>query len=348
MKNFKTQKKKTNIKSHYTIWPIIFVLVVYWGFSYISNLSDENLNRRNDVNYEKQLINKGYKYVDDLEYKREIVKTSHKYSLSKLNSIVGPQELAELIENYDDSYINYTSGEHNPNDNFHVEQKTLRANLNVHSQISNGYLSVSEILKQAVEYADIAASSHPDYPFIIAFTDINSVEQCKKVLDIVTKHPEKYKNLKIVLGIEIPTELQLQKAGKTKVSILALAINPFDKKYKEEFPKFGMFNSYEDKISDYDTISQLLNSTKHCLYGIARPLDDIEHVKISKYVYIDEILSYYTKHNKKNMNFVEAYYDPYIYSGSAYTVYLDREANYNEIYRIGSIKTYGESIFNPY
>ncbi len=113
----------------------------------------------------------------------------------RLTSIVGSDELKLILpklkkENYllGDNFMNVNNGQY-------------QANLHVHTQISDGTMSVSELLEQATQYAN-KVYSKTGKKFTIAITDHESIEGDKEAVKIIAQNPMKYKNLRVVLGIE--------------------------------------------------------------------------------------------------------------------------------------------------
>jgi len=117
----------------------------------------------------------------------------------KLNSIVGEEQLKHLLKTY--TPIDFQVGK-----NFEgVKNLTYRVNLHNHTQASDGVLSVEEILEQAVSWANRIAKNKKDNkpPFLLALTDHDTLDGAKEAVKIIANNPEKYKNLKVVLGSEI-------------------------------------------------------------------------------------------------------------------------------------------------
>ena len=328
--------------------PILLLIFIILCLNFVSNQSKININRRNSAKYENSLINSGYRYKDDLSYKKSILSIMKKYSLEDLDFLMGPEELAYYIKKYNDDYSYYAYGQFNPPNNFHIENKNFRANLNVHSTISDGNVNIKDILDQAAQYADVLAESFPNEKYIIAITDINSVDGAKTILETIKADPEKYKNIRVVFGIEIPTTLEYNSTIKdsTDINLLVYCINPFDKNILNEFPPLGVFDNYDSSRKDFDEIVKFLGKQKYVIYGIAKPMEAVSNAN-SKEEFIDNLLAYYTKGYDK-LRFAEAYYDPYTYNYFPEYNYLLEKLNSMGIYKVGSIDQFEDKIFRYY
>lgn len=118
----------------------------------------------------------------------------------KLNSVIGKSQLTKLLDEYTPQ--DFTIGKNLEG----AKNMTFRVNLHNHTQFSDGRLSIEEFLEQARKYADRIAQNKPadnKPPFVISITDHDTMDGCKEALKILSDNPEKYKNLKVVLGSEI-------------------------------------------------------------------------------------------------------------------------------------------------
>lgn len=118
----------------------------------------------------------------------------------RLKSIMGKFELKELLVKY--SPEDFRIGQNLDG----AKDRTFRVNLHNHTQYSDGKLSVRDFLDQSAKYADKVAETNPNDgkpPFTIAITDHDTMEGCKEALKIIAENPDKYKNLRVVLGSEI-------------------------------------------------------------------------------------------------------------------------------------------------
>lgn len=147
----------------------------------------------------------------------------------RLNSIMGKSQLKKLLDEF--SHKDFGIGE----DFEGVRNLTYRVNLHNHTTCSDGNLSVAEFLEQACKYADRIAKNTPDDgkpPFTIAITDHDTMDGCIEALKILAENPEKYKNLKVVLGSEISVSNCDEKIVSRPLNfeLIGYSQNPFDEK----------------------------------------------------------------------------------------------------------------------
>ena len=165
-------------------------------------------------------------------------------SVNSLKSVFGPMEFKSFVAKNSENARIYTPGirpadKKGVADSFpltNVKNKTYGANLHIHTTNSDGKLSVQELLDQASEYANAYFKKNKT-PFVIAITDHNTVEGCKEAVQILSKNPGKYKNLRVVLGAEISVKedsvygYAFKKPE--KFHILTMCINPFEKHFND-------------------------------------------------------------------------------------------------------------------
>ncbi len=277
----------------------------------------------------------------DKAYKKQILKDAGlpAADLKALTPVVGPAELAKIIKKYDESAANYTVD----------KEGVLKANLHLHTIYSDGTLNVEQVLNQALN------ESFARRPVIIAFTDHNNIGQDKEIIDILIKDPEKYKSLKIILGIEIYTLGTNFKNTHTPVDIhmLAWVINPYDKVLEEAFtvaqkdpnnPNNWQYRTFEDAI-------KLINNQQYGFIGIAHPMRELEKSMAPENFndFIAEEFALYSTLSKKDVKFAEVYYKPgRLYDEhNAFHKFINEIAVKNNITRTGSYDTHGLSIFAP-
>lgn len=172
----------------------------------------------------------------DIEYRKNLLKNSgmNPEEYYKLRSIIGHDEIISLMKSYNKNENFYKVGEDDKN----VKSGFMRGNLHIHTQASDGKLTVEELLNQAVEYADKVAKSRPEFnkaPFTIAITDHDTTESAKKAIKIIAENPIKYQNLRVILGSEITTYNFIEEninAEPTNVHVLTYGIDPNEKGFK--------------------------------------------------------------------------------------------------------------------
>lgn len=141
-------------------------------------------------------------FPDDFAYIKNLakhmgIKEGEEY---KLNSVMGKSQLQKLLDEF--TPADFSIGK----DFDGARNMTFRVNLHNHTTASDGKLTVEQFLEQARKYADrIAQNTQSDDkpPFTIAITDHDTLDGCRDALNILSADPEKYKNLKVVLGSEI-------------------------------------------------------------------------------------------------------------------------------------------------
>lgn len=157
--------------------------------------------------------------------------------VNEITSIISAEEL----KNY---CINFTENSFKPgnrkdvlildsHDFCYLENGEFKANLHCHTNHSDGLSDVKNILEQANKIADKNGF------FLLAITDHDTINGTKEALKIISSNPDKYKNLKVILGLEISTVAINFKNQKQPVSVhlLVYGINPFDKKLEEFLEK---------------------------------------------------------------------------------------------------------------
>ena len=93
-----------------------------------------------------------------------------------------------------------------------IKNRILRINLHNHTKASDGKLSLLEMLEQARKWADAIAiknNSNEKSAFVWGLTDHDTMDGAKEVVKIISQNPEKYKNLKIVLGVNLVCHIQI-------------------------------------------------------------------------------------------------------------------------------------------
>lgn len=201
-------------------------------------------SKQNVVNYADKinlLKNEMSKYLGDVAYRKSILREMSlpEGDYYKLRSIIGVEEFDAVIKDLSKDKENFLPGiktfraDKEPifgREN--VETGKFAANLHLHTDYSDGTISVEEMLEQAVNYAnDRVAKLGEKNPFYLAITDHDTIQGCRDVVNTVLKNPEKYKNLRLVLGVEntvITSHAQHLKEP-VETHMISYCINPFDK-----------------------------------------------------------------------------------------------------------------------
>ena len=193
----------------------------------------------------------------DNEYRKSILKALNlpESKLDSIQSILGEQEFKSTITKFSALPKAYTPGNSlitKTQDEYildGVKNKTFRISLHNHTTHSDGKMNIKELLEQAANYADEVYNHNKnntkvvaqEAPFTIAITDHDTVEGCKEVVKIISNNPEKYKNLRVVLGSELSVEctyLGSEQKKPVSVHLVLNCINPFDEN----------LNNFLDKI----------------------------------------------------------------------------------------------------
>jgi len=179
-------------------------------------------------------------FPKDIDYRKTLMTNAGKdpNEYYKIRSIVGVSEIKSIMKDFNDSEEFYSVGVDDKN----IKNKTIRANLHIHTLASDGYLSTQELLSKAAAYADeVAKNLKPEKgqvaePFIVAITDHDTTESAKEAIDIISKNPLKYKNLRVALGIELTTYNNIATDFMTRPTdnhILAYGIDPNEKTFSK-------------------------------------------------------------------------------------------------------------------
>ena len=286
--------------------------------------------------------------VLDLAYKKNILKESGNifYSLENLRPLVGPEELVKLIEANDVNAQSYTPGNEN------IINGKYIANLHMHTIYSDGKSSVEYLLDTAQAYAEKYLNGEN---FYMAITDHNTILGTKELIRVLQKNARKYKNIKVVAGIEIFSSYKTSSISKRPVEIhvLTLAVNPYDRFLNKEFYKKDLSNIYNRKRPDHDFDKLISDMENYGVVGIAHPLRYTTFLGDDKYAYMDELLTRF-KNQTKGPVFVEGYYQVYPLlpekkilgdEFDRYYNFVIRKADNLGIYRTGSTDVHGLSIF---
>lgn len=283
----------------------------------------------------------------DVEYKKEIIKASKNpfYKLENMRAIAGEKEFIQFVkENNNNSQI-YTPSEEN------IQKGIYRANLHTHTLQSDGRVSVKHRLDSAQEHAE---KHFKDGYMYIGITDHNTVLGAKDAVDVVQKNPDKYKNIKIVLGMETYTSFN-SKYSKSPVDIHVLnwCINPFDQFLNREFYKRDDANKWNRWFPDRTFEFAISYMSDYSIPAIAHPIRHGLSEDKYKKVYFDEMLTKYKKLSKKPL-IVEGYYQVYprYFSDEYYKTrvieyidYINKKADELGILKTGGTDAHGASIF---
>lgn len=298
-------------------------------------------------------------FPQDIQYRKDLLKQLklNQQDYVKIRSIIGPQEFYTITKEFSDNPEYYTPGKNlilDIKDNYNLEgvaNKTFRANMHMHTIHSDGRISVKQLLDDSAEYADKVYESIKNRtdikakhaPFTIAITDHDTFEGCKEAVKIILDNPEKYKNLRVVLGCEATAEnLMLGEAQIKPVNmhIVLNAINPFDKNLNTFFnnKKEAKTNLIKKIIQDTNNIISEQNSDMSILFSTEEAEElypvlknKILHVNYSMKNYIQYKIIFDTcfKHNiELQKEFAERNINT---SDTTYTSFLNKYIPKNKI-----------------
>lgn len=284
----------------------------------------------------------------DLNYKKSIIKDSHNifYKLERLRPIVGEEELTEFIKQNNNKPEIYSPTKEN------IEKGIFRANLHMHTLNSDGKATVQERLDEAQNYAQNNIKNGYMY---IAITDHNTILGAKEVVKILQKNPNKYKNIKIILGMEVFSAYKTKYYRKPiDIHVLCWCINPYDKFLNKEFYKADKKDKYNRPKPDrkFQKVISMMN--KYSIPGIAHPARYSTRIGKKKLLYIDDMLNQYKKISSKPL-FLEGYYQTYpkYYSKEEmekmllpYVKEINKKADNLGIMKTGSTDSHSKTIFS--
>lgn len=283
-----------------------------------------------------------YHGINDLQYKKNIITESNNssYKLENMETIAGPEEIFNFIKKNDNSPEIYVPSKNN------IEQHIFKANLHMHTVNSDGSLTVKELIDSANQYAQ----GMPKGYFYVAITDHNTVNGVKQAVDIIQKNPEKYKKLRIILGMEVfsvkPKDDKLLKAP-IDIHILCWAINPYDKNLNKIFKKINPKDKYNYFYRTFE--DGILLMQNYGIVGIAHPARYIDknNIKSTKEIYINGLFDEYKNLNRGNVLFSEGYYQSYKKNiDKNFINYINIQCKRRHILRTGSLDTHGKYIFS--
>jgi len=152
-----------------------------------------------------------------------------------LSSVVLPSEFPQLMAKL--KRENFSTGDFLSEDfdkrYQNVLNRTLRANLHMHTLYSDGLMSVETLLNQSIQYANsVQENIGKDFPyFIISITDHDDFRGTIEALKIIAANPDRFINIKFVTGIEFSVGLKNPNIVKSPFSadMVAYCVSPFER-----------------------------------------------------------------------------------------------------------------------
>lgn len=166
-----------------------------------------------DSKYRKQLAKGINRLFPDLNCKS-----------SDLQSIIGVDELTKVLKTANPE--SFSTGRDLEN----VKNGIFTINLHTHTDDSDGRFTVEELLNTAAEYAN-----RINKLVYIGITNHDSINDLVRAVQITAKNKEKFRNLKIVLGIEFNAKYENPEmfSKPLQLEMIGYCINPFDDKFNK-------------------------------------------------------------------------------------------------------------------
>lgn len=286
----------------------------------------------NKIKFDETDIQKMERFPQDIEYRKQLLPPDSSDDYPLLQSIMGPQEFKQTIEEFNSTPESYSTGKYTDERMGSVvlrntRDKKFRANLHMHTNHSDGTLTVGELLDAAARYADAAAkkldetSANKDAPFTIAITDHNTVGGCKEAVEIIKNNPGKYKNLRVILGVEISvgenSAGDYTPAKPYQIHLLAQCINPFDEKLNSILSNIRAQNENPDyaNVGNMEEAADAFSNQPNCLLGYAHPLSHQSYKKAPTPQdlpnIIEKLINKFKSAAGNKACFVENYYQSY-------------------------------------
>lgn len=253
----------------------------------------------------------------DKEYKTTLARELGINDVEFGENIIGPQTFIGYLSVLKES--NFAPGKRldfekvDTFDNSNINNGSFCANLHVHTHYSDGISDVKTILDDSLKFAE-------KKPFLLGITDHDTVEGAKEALSIVSKDYNKYKNIKIVPGVEISTVGThfKKQTGTLDIHTLLYGINPFDKRLnnfldEKRRSKFSLAEEVLNKLKF--ALSELLASLQISLSleeaskihpMITKGQDEVSH-PLKKYIYAKILFSYYVENNTSVLERLKKY-----------------------------------------
>ena len=232
----------------------------------LSSISGYKLN---NPHFKQNLHPIDYKYKQALI---EGIRSQYQFTpkLENLKSIVAPNQLKELLKKLRPQ--NYSIGkacfakEATIDDFENITNGTHCINLHIHTNNSDGCMSVPNYLEQARKYGDKLAKigNKKSFPYYISsISDHNNVNGVQETIASIAEEPDKFKNFKFVPGCEF---MFLDKGSGFEFpafEVLGYCFNPFD---KEIVDKLSHFNPIEliKKIKEFGGVLSYAHPIRYC------------------------------------------------------------------------------------
>lgn len=163
-----------------------------------------------------------------IEYRKSLltgINASEK-CLPEISAVASREEILSFLQENQSNPNCYKTNE----DFSNVKQKLFQANFHVHTTNSDGLMTVREELDMAAEYANFLCRNKGEgKKFFVGISDHNTTQGTVEAIHCILNNSEKYKNLKVALGIEASAMFTSQNTGiRQEVHLLSFGLNPFE------------------------------------------------------------------------------------------------------------------------
>lgn len=137
-----------------------------------------------------------------------------------LSCVMSKEEFIEQIVKLKKQHYLYTPE--------NIKNFGFQADLHMHTNYTDGKISVKNLLKEISEYAD-NLYKRTGQKFVFSISDHDSVGAVKEALAIIAESPEKFRNVRFIPGVEMSFSHKAPKSSNPcEISeILAYGVNPF-------------------------------------------------------------------------------------------------------------------------
>lgn len=217
--------------------------------------------------------------------------------------IVNEKDFITRVKNF--SEISFKPGERkdlnilDSHDLRYLNSGDFKANLHIHTQYSDGSMTISELLDNAEKLSEKTNN------FLIAITDHDTIDGAKEAEKLI----EKYNQVNVCFGVEIST-IGINFPNQTKpvqIHLLVYGINPNDKKLdnylktKRELKLQLAKNTIEKLNKALPGYDFNIEEASKCHIMIAKGQDEVAH-PLKKYTSGKILLDYYIPDAKFSYN----------------------------------------------
>lgn len=188
--------------------------------------------------------------LGDIAYRTQLAQAVGT-AIERLTSILAPDELKYILRTAKPE--NFSIGKNFEN----IINGAFKINLHMHTSNSDGAMTVEEMLNQAARYGDYRKKVlHKSDPVIIAITDHDCVDGAKAAVQIIANNPQRYENVRVVLGVEFNTYY-----NNRQIEAIGYCINPFDERlntfleHNSEINKNYLDDFLKNQVNKWEAIA---------------------------------------------------------------------------------------------